>query len=242
MYVSIKGGRRPPWEFRRCAAPRADACLNAARCSLTRIVSADVTAGEDQNWRLTVKFESEGHAHGVFSALKTHAAAALAADKMKDGLVAQRDGEWLRVYAGSDEALRRAQAIVSSALEVEGVHAEEEAQHRASEAAEWQPVDLPPLPDRDAGLGVERHGKGPWGSEADPNRVQAHFELDSRHAAQSFAEQLASDGYDVQHAESFVFIFADDRAAAQRLGEELKQRAPASAQLFLEGEGRTLFI
>ena len=53
---------------------------------------------------------------------------------------------------------------------------------------------------------------------------------------------IAADGYDVHQAESFVFVFADNAAAARKLGEELRSRAPAHAQLFLEGEGRTLFI
>ncbi len=203
---------------------------------------ANVTAGGDHDWRLTVKFESEGHTHGVFSALKTHAAAALAADRSSQGLVAQHDGPWLRIYAGSDEALRRAQTVVATALEAEGVHAEEQAEHRASETGEWEAVDLPPLPHRDAALGVQHQGKGPWGSETDPNRVQAHFECDSDHAARAFAEQLEREGYDVHHAESFVFIFADDPEAARRLGEELKPKAPANAQLFLEGEGKTVFL
>jgi hypothetical protein len=195
----------------------------------------------DQDWRLTVKFESEGHAHGVFSALKTHAAAALATDRLKDGLLAEHDGEWLRIYAGSEGALRRAQTVVAGALEAERVKAQEDAEHRAP-GGEWEQVELPPLPARDAPLVGEHHGQGPWGAEADPDRVQVHFELDSKHAAEAFAGGLESDGYDVHRTGSRVFIFADDIKAAHELGDELSKRAPAGAQLFFEGEGRTLFI
>jgi hypothetical protein len=161
---------------------------------------------------------------------------------LKDGVVAEHDEDWLRIYAASGDALRRGQAIVASVIELEGVQVKEQAEHRAGEGAEWAAIELPPPPERDAGLVSEHHGKGPWGSEVDPNRVQVHFELGSKRAAKAFAAELADDGYDVHQAESFVFLFADDGAAARKLGNELKERAPADAQVFYEGEGRTLFI
>jgi len=201
-----------------------------------------VTSANDLDWRLTVEFESKAHAHGVFSALKTHASAALAASRLKEGLVVQHDAEWLRIYGDSYEALRRAQAVAASVIELEGVKAEERAERRAAEGAEWERAELPPLPERDASLVSEHHGKGPWGAEVDPDRVQAHFELGSRHAAQTFAKELAADGYDVHQAGSFLFIFAEDAAAAHKLGNALKERAPADAQLLFEGEGPTIFI
>ena len=81
-----------------------------------------------------------------------------------------------------------------------------------------------------------------WGSDVDPNRIQIHFELDSKHAAQAFAKELAMDGFDIHQVGAFVFIFADDGAAARKLGNALKERAPANAQLFFEGEGRNIPI
>jgi hypothetical protein len=149
---------------------------------------------------------------------------------------------WLRLYSASEDALRRGQTIVADVVERAGVQAEEQAEHRAGEKAEWKSVELPPLPERDASFVSEHHGNGPWGSDVDPNRIQVHFELDSKHAAQAFAKELTADGYDVHQAESFVFIFADDGAVARKLGNALKERAPANAQLFFEGEGRTICI
>jgi len=79
-------------------------CSRDGSASLRECV---VTSEADLDWRLTVKFESKAHAHGVFSALTTHASAALAANRLKDGVVAQHDAEWLRIYAPSDDALGR---------------------------------------------------------------------------------------------------------------------------------------
>ncbi len=197
---------------------------------------------DDLAWRLTVKFESRRHAHSIFSALKTHGSAALAASRLKDGVVVEHDEEWLRITAASAGALSRAQEIVASTIELEGVQVEEQAEHRSGQPGEWEHAELPAPPARDAGLVSEHHGKGPWGSEAASDRVQVHFELADRHAAKRFAAELAADGYDVHQAESFVFVFADDRAAAHKLGDELEKLAPADAQLFYEGQGRAVFL
>ena len=80
------------------------------------------------------------------------------------------------------------------------------------------------------------------GVKVAPDRVQVHFELADGRAAKRFAAELAADGYDVHQAESFVFVFADDGAAARKLGDELKKLAPADAQLFYEGERRSVLI
>ena len=101
-----------------------------------------------------------------------------------------------------------------------------------SAASDVSAAELPP---RDSAMVSEHHGKGPWGSEAEPDRVQAHFELDSKHAAHAFADELGAEGYDVHQAGSYVFIFADDGAAARELGNALKERARVGAQLFSRG-------
>ena len=200
------------------------------------------TPSNDLNWRLTVKFVSTTRAHGAFFALMTHASATLAANRLQEGFVAQHDAEWLRIYAPSADALRRGQATIADVVKREGLQAEEQAEHRINEKAKWEIVELPPLPGCDTSLVVEHRGKGTWGSNVEPNCIQIHFELDSKHAAQELAKQLTADGYDVHHTGTFVFIFADDRVAARQLGNALRARAPASAQLFFEGEGRTFFI
>lgn len=195
----------------------------------------------DLDYRLTVRFEARAHAHQIFSALKTHAAAALAADRLTGGLVAEHDEEWVRIYVRSVDELQPGQAVIAGALEVENVSAEERAEHR-TETGSWEPIELSPLPARDAPLISEHRGQGPWGSEAQSGRVQVHFELTNRHQAETFAGELADAGYDVHQADSFIYIFADDTAEAHQLAKELQERAPADAQVFYEGEGRTIFI
>jgi hypothetical protein len=193
------------------------------------------------DWRLTVRFESGGHAHRVFSGLREHAAAALAADRLKDGVVAEHDGEWLRVYASSEEGLRRAQEIIGSAMDTEGVEAEETAEHH--DGGSWQPIKLPPVPPHEAGQLTEHHVDGPWGAEAEPNRIEVRFEMARRDDASSFAKELTAAGYQVHRCGSLLFLFAEDRDSAHALGEQLRRNAPASAQLYYSGEGPpTIFL
>ena len=158
------------------------------------------------------------------------------------GLIAEHDEEWLRIYARSPEALGEGQAIVAGVLEVEDLRAEEQAEHRTPESGGWEHVELPPPPAGDNAPISEHHGTGPWGSEAESQRAQVHFELPNRHDAQAFAAALADAGYDVHQAESFLYIITDDETQARQLGEQLKSRAPANAQVFYEGQGRSIFI
>jgi hypothetical protein len=193
----------------------------------------------DDDWRLTVQFESDAHAHHVFSGLREHAAAALAANRLKEGVVAECDGEWLRVYASSEDGLRRAQEIVATAMDTEGVQTEESAEHH--DGRSWQPIELPPM--RDATHVIEHHGVGPWGADAESDRIEVRFEMADRDDAIVFAKELTDAGYEVHRRDSFLFLFADDHDSAHALGEQLREKAPASAKLFYMGEGpRTIFV
>jgi hypothetical protein len=192
----------------------------------------------DDDWRLTVRFESAAHAHHVFSGLREHAAAALAADRLKEGVVAEHDGEWLRVYTSSQEGLRRAQEIVATAMNTEGVQAEESAEHHDGQG--WQSIELPPMPN--ATHVSEHHGEGPWGADAEPDRIEVRFEMADRDDAIAFAKGLSDAGYEAHRRGSFVFLFAEDHDCAHTLGEQLREKAPATAKLFYMGEGPGTFF
>ena len=199
-----------------------------------------MTSRNDRDWRLTVKFETPDHAHGVFSRLKRHASAALADSRLKKNvLVSEYDGDWLRLYGDSFDALCRGRAIIAEVIKLENVVGEESAEQRSGQE-DWQPVELPPVPQGDQRRVRAHHGSRPWGSEAEPDRDQVRFELATRHDAVAFTSELEADGYDVHRSGSMVFLFADDTASAHRLGEELKERAPKDAQLFYTDEGRRM--
>jgi hypothetical protein len=201
-----------------------------------------VAATERDDWRLTVEFETEAHASWLFARFREHAAAALAEDRLKHGLAVLRDGAELRVYAASYEALRRAQEVICSFLELGNVKAEELAERHDRESGGWTHVELPPVPERDAEHVVEHHGAAGWGAETEPGRVQVRFELADRAAAIAFAERLHRDGYDVHRRWSYLFLFADDDAAAKKLVPQLSAQAPGDARLFYMEEGPRMWF
>src|ERR1019366_612092 len=130
------------------------------------------------------------------------------------------------------DALRRAQQIIAGALEAEDVRAEEAAQHHNASDDRWDPIELPPVPEREERQVAEHHGTGPWGAEAEPDRIEVRFEMAHRDDAIAFAAELAEAGYVVHRRGSFLFLFADDHDSAHELGELLRGKAPANAQLY----------
>jgi hypothetical protein len=201
-----------------------------------------VPSAEHDDWRLTVRFETDQDVHGVFARFREHAAAALAADRLKHGVAVLRDGAWLRLYAASYDGLRRAQEVVSEFVELENVQVEELAERHDDEAGAWSRVELPPVPERDARRVSEHHGSGDWGAETEPDRVQVRFELHDRSEAIAFAQALTREGYDVHRRGSFLFLFADDDDDAKKLGEQLSRLAPADARLFYMDEGPRMWF
>jgi hypothetical protein len=64
-----------------------------------------------------------------------------------------------------------------------------------------------------------------------------------RDDAIAFAAELAEAGYVVHRRGSFLFLFADDHDSAHELGERLRGKAPANAQLYYMDEGpSTIFV
>jgi hypothetical protein len=53
---------------------------------------------------------------------------------------------------------------------------------------------------------------------------------------------LSDAGYEAHRRGSFVFLFAEDHDSAHALGEQLREKAPATAKLFYMGEGPGTFF
>ncbi len=203
----------------------------------------DMASVSDEDWRLSVRFASSGDAHRLLSSLRVHAAAALAADRLKEGVMAEHEGEWLRVYADSRAGLERAQLIINGVMKEKGVAAEEQAAHRLGPRS-WEPVALPAAQAQDGALPRDHSGPADWGADAEATRAQVRFELPGRDSAESFARTLAQAGHEAHRRGSSVFLFADDDAAAHELGESLSAGAPEDARVFYMDEGpeHTIFI
>ena len=80
----------------------------------------------------------------------------------------------------------------------------------------WQPIKLPPVPPREAGRLREHHVDGPWGAEAEPNRIEVRFEMARRDGAISFAKELTEAGYQVSIAVVLFCCSSSPRIAIPR--------------------------
>jgi hypothetical protein len=69
-----------------------------------------------------------------------------------------------------------------------------------------------------------------------------HFELSARHAASDLQDQLVTQGYDAHRHWNYVYVFVDDRDAADQLIEQLQPELDDNAVAEVMGEGRTFFL
>jgi hypothetical protein len=164
------------------------------------------------------------------------AAAASAEARTKALVSAHREGPWLRLYASSYEALARAQEAILAAASETKLHAEERPERFDHDRDVWVPVDLPKLSERDAERVQTHEGAGQWGASAGPDRLTIHFELDSRHKAAQLAERLATEGFDVHRHWTYVFVFVENRQAADALLESLDGELRREAYVSANGE------
>jgi hypothetical protein len=194
------------------------------------------------SWRLTVRFGGQSHGPRVLAALKSRICVGLVAQHLPLGVLVEHSGSWIRIYGDSPSVIARARAAVASAARAEHVEAEEQVEARRNATSAWRPANAPWLDPRDAEFLIDRRPAGPWGAEANPNRLQVHIELASRAQARDTREKLAHEGYELHGAGSYLFGFVDNRAAAEQLIRTLKPRTPGSARFFIEGDGYTYFL
>jgi hypothetical protein len=155
----------------------------------------------------------------------------------------ERDGRWLRAYAASFEGLRRIQPAVAEVARLEDVRVEETAERRDPSTGSWFRVDLPSWPAGSDPRITEHPGGGPWGAEAERDRVEVRFELEDRDQAVSFAKALADHGLTPHRRGPSVFLFADDDRRAHELVAQLRDFTPPGAEVFYMGEGgHTFFV
>jgi hypothetical protein len=200
-----------------------------------------VTVAEDL--RLTVRFHSERQRTRVLRGLSEHATAALAEDRVKGLVSVHREGPWLRLYASSYDSLARAQEAIVEAVTEMNLNAEERPERFDQDRGEWAPVDLPLLSEIEAQRIQMHRGEGQWGGAVEADRVTIHFEFDRREKAAELANHLTEQGYEAHRHWSYVFVFVDDRDAAETLLAGLDAGVRGDAQVFLMGDGpRTFFI
>jgi hypothetical protein len=197
----------------------------------------------DGDWRLTVRFQSDHQHIAVLAGLSERAAAATAESRIKTLVSARREGPWLRLYATSYDSLSRAQTAISGTLTQWNLNAEERPERFDHHSGQWAPADAPLVSEIEAQRITINRGHGPWGSDTEKNRVTIQLEFEHRSDALDAVKRLIGAGYDAHRTWTMVYLFADDRPAAEELVEQLPDNIGAAAEVFLAGDGpRTFFF
>lgn len=193
-----------------------------------------------EDWRLTIRFHEHQHV-AVLRALGEHAAAATLQSRVRDLVSVRREGSWLRVYATSYGALVSVQELVSATAQERAATAEERLERFDEGAGAWQQVDAP-LVSEMQGERIHFNATGQWGAAAERDRITVQWEFTARRDAITTTTALREAGHDAHRHWTTVFLFADNRAAAEQLAAEVDEHIHGEAARHYAGEGRAFWI
>ena len=77
--------------------------------------------------------------------------------------------------------------------------------------------------------------KGPWGSDGRPQSHTDALRAGQQSRRTGVCKEFTADGYDIYQAGAFVFIFAEDGAAARELGNAFKETSTGQCATAVRG-------
>lgn len=192
------------------------------------------------DWRLTVTFETEDDGLGLARMLDEIGLEKELDLTMGERVIVSRDGNKVMLYSDSAESAARAERIVRSFLDKEGIEAELEQMCWHPVEEQWENASLP-LPrsedevrqerERLAAMEAEqsiKHGHPEW---------EVRLELPSHGEALELAERLEGEGMGITRRWKYILVGAVNEEQAAELAAKLKQEAPEAAVITVEGTG-----
>ncbi|HJQ73399.1 MAG TPA: hypothetical protein VJ814_00835 [Gaiellaceae bacterium] len=179
----------------------------------------------DDDWRIRVEVEEEGHATGLLERLAgdlDSEARELARDLEARRLAVSRDGETIFVYAATRAEAERALDVVKAELRGQGFAATaSRIEHWLDEEDRWD--DEPP------GETWEEEeldrGFAPW---------EVRVECASRQEAQDLAERLEGEGYKPERRFQYVIVGTASREDADALAARLHGEVEGGGEVVWE--------
>lgn len=186
------------------------------------------------DWRVTVTLREQDHA-GITRALREHEVTDDARRRLGGRVAVSSDGPRLFLYAGSEDAARQAQQVVSGLLAAHGLAAGAIAVERWHPAAEdWEDASVA-LPQTSAERAAEHErleqeetaqslttGHATW---------EVRVELPSHRQAAELARRLQAEGRPVIRRWAFLVLGANDEDDANELAQVIRQEAPPGARV-----------
>jgi hypothetical protein len=179
----------------------------------------------DDDWRIRIDVEEEGHATGLLERLAGELgseARDLARDLESRRLVVSHDADTVFVYAATRAEAERAHTIVEAELREHGIEARtSRIEHWLDEEDRWD--DEPP------GETWEEEeldrGYAPW---------EVRVECATRQEAQDLAERLEAEGYKPERRFHYLIVGTSSREDAETLAARLHGEVEPGGELVWE--------
>jgi hypothetical protein len=179
----------------------------------------------DDDWRIRIDVEEEGHATGLLERLAGELgseARDLARDLESRRLVVSHDADTVFVYAATRAEAERAHTIVEAELREHGIEARtSRIEHWLDEEDRWD--DEPP------GETWEEEeldrGYAPW---------EVRVECGTRQEAQDLAERLEAEGYKPERRFHYLIVGTSSREDAETLAARLHGEVEPGGELVWE--------
>lgn len=193
----------------------------------------------DDDFRLVVEFEEEGHGLRFGRALGEREFAKEVREQLHDAVLVTRDGPHVFLYASSREKAAAAEKVVREVL------AEHDLGANVSPILRWHPVEerwedaSVPLPETEKALDAERDRRDEQDTDEARELGYAEWEVridfPSHRDAVGFAERLESEGVTpIVRRWKYLLVGTatedDAKALAERLGAEVPSGAAVTAE------------
>jgi hypothetical protein len=183
------------------------------------------------DWR--IRIDLDDGAHGFFDRLGidlSSRAKKLAEELRLDRLAVSRDGDTVFVYASSGTEAAQARQVVVTELEETGLEPTlVRVEHWLSEEDRWD--SEPEQPDVEQEL-VSR-GFAPW---------EVRVECSSHEAADTLADDLEADGYEVARRWTYLLVGLSTRDEAEALAKRVHGEVEAGGELVWEVMPQNPFV
>jgi hypothetical protein len=197
--------------------------------------------GMNDDWRLRIELEDEGHLAGLVKHLDAQELEDELSDSFGDLVILSREGRVIFAYTETRAQAEAVRARVTALDEEHSWAASTELGHWHPEAESWEEPDVP-LPESDAARAAE-HAEA---IAAERERLAAtgepeyevRVELDSHRDAARLAERLRAEGLAVVRRWKYLVVGAADEDAARELAQQLELQAPDGSEVTAEVSGQ----
>jgi hypothetical protein len=198
----------------------------------------------NDDWRLQVDLHETGHVHGLVSELEARELAHDLSTEFADRVIVSRNEATVFLYAGTREQIEAARKVVTRLDEQHAWEASLDLRRWHPIAEEWEDPD-DPLPRTDAEKAAEREElmdteRREYADTGHPE-YEVRIDLPSRHEAVDFADRLREEGIPVVRRWNFVLVGAACEDDAKALAERIREEAPASSKIAVEGTWREAY-